>query len=246
MEYEAPSQYAQRNDIELFSEHYSRAAYYLASLGVNLIFGPVADLGINPNNACLAGRTFGNNPARAIPFIEKAVRISGRAGLVSCLKHFPGFGAAKNDPHQMLAEADYDFQTFVNREALTFKAGIGVGADMIMTTHMTLPSVDKWPATISAKLLKELLRDTLEFDGIAITDDLLMAGAENFGNYGERAFKAFEAGHDMLLFGRNFKATQIALKHFKEACSGGTISRSRVESSIERISGIKSKVTVPA
>ncbi len=245
-EFGSPADYGSNNDIELFVEQYSRAAHYLVSMGVNLTFGPVADLWINPNNACLEGRTFGSSPARVIPFIERAVKISGKAGLISCLKHFPGFGAAQNDPHKMLAIADYSFETFVNREAITFKAGIGAGADMIMTTHLTVPPIDDLPATISYTILQNLLRDTLNFDGIAITDDLLMAGAAQFGNHGERALKAFLAGHDILLFGRDYRATKSALEHFKKAYSDGIIRDDRLETSIDRISGIKSKLTVPA
>ncbi len=244
-EFSSPMEYGSKNDIDLFTEHYSRAAHFLATLGVNLTFGPVADLWINLNNTCLEGRTFGSSPARVIPFIEKAVKISGKAGLISCLKHFPGFGAAQNDPHKILARADYDFQTFVNREALTFKAGIGAGADMIMTTHLSLPMIDNLPATISHNIMLNLLRDTLNFDGIAVTDDLLMAGAEEFGNYGERALKAFLAGHDMLLFGRDFRAARTALEHFKDALSRGIIRRERLDTSFDRISGIKSKLTEP-
>lgn len=245
-EFGAPMDYGSNNDIDLFVEQYSRAAYYLVSMGVNLTFGPVADLWINPNNTCLEGRTFGSSPARAIPFIERAIKISSKAGLISCLKHFPGFGAAQNDPHKILATADYTFETFVNREAITFKAGIGAGADMIMTTHMILPLIDDLPVTISYTILQNLLRETLDFDGIAITDDLLMAGAGQFGNHGERALKAFLAGHDILLFGRDFRAAKSALEHFKKAYLDGIICKNRLETSIDRISGIKSKLTVPA
>jgi beta-N-acetylhexosaminidase len=93
-EFDAPSEYGRLADLELFAEQFGRAAYYLHSIGINLFFGPVADLRINPENRCLEGRTFGSNPARVIPFIEKAIKIANRAGILSCLKHFPGFGAA--------------------------------------------------------------------------------------------------------------------------------------------------------
>ncbi len=244
-EFEAPSEYGRKGNLELFAEHYERAVYYLNSLGVNLLFGPVADLNLNKANICIEGRTFGRNPAKVIPFIEKAVRLAGRAGIISCLKHFPGFGAAINDPHKKMAVAEYDFQTFINREALTFKAGIAGGVDMIMTTHLILSAFDDHPVTISESIIRKLLRETLDFDGIAITDDLLMGGAEDLGSIGERALKAFQAGHDMLLFGRDFRAAREAMKYFKEAYRNGLIDKSRIGVSLDRISGIKSKLIIP-
>jgi beta-N-acetylhexosaminidase len=245
-EYGAASDYGKRGDYEAFGEQFSRAAHYIHSLGLNLLFGPVADLAINQSNRCLEGRTFGNTPAKVIPFVERSVRIASRTGLISCLKHFPGFGAAGEDPHFKTTSADYNYQTFLNREALSFKAGIGAGADLIMTTHMSLPAVDSLPATISGEIIKKLLREALDFDGIAITDDLLMMGADSFGDYGERALRAFLAGHDILLFGRDFRAAREAINYFKDAYKHGVISDSRLELSLDRISGIKSKLTVPA
>lgn len=244
-EYGSAADYGKNKNLEIFEEHFSRAAYYLHSLGVNLLFGPVADLQLNADNKCLEGRSFGKNPARVIAFIEKAIRIANKAGLLSCLKHFPGLGAARTDPHSQTATADYDFQTFINREALTFKAGISAGADMVMTTHLILPEIDSHPATASDSVIRVLLRETLGFDGIVITDDLLMQGADNLGSYGERALKAFNAGHDLLLFGRNFGAAREALGYFKEAYRRGLIDEERLETSLDRISGIKSKLTVP-
>jgi beta-N-acetylhexosaminidase len=245
-EFNEPEEYGRKNNIELFEEHYSRALYYLSSLGINLNFAPVVDLRLNRSNTCLEGRSFGSSPARVIPFIEKAVKIANKVGIISCLKHFPGFGAAGNDPHKVLATADYDYQTFINREALVFKAGMGVGADMIMTTHLFLPLIDsQHPATFSQKIVQNLLKQNLGFDGIAITDDLLMAGAEKYGNYGDRALAAFQAGHDLALFGRDFRAARAAVLHFKDAYRNGIITDDRLELSLDRISGIKSKLAAP-
>jgi beta-N-acetylhexosaminidase len=85
----------------------------------------------------------------------------------------------------------------------------------------------------------------LEFDGIVVTDDLLMLGAEGFGSPAERALKAFLAGHDLLLFGRDFRAARAAVAYFKEAYRKGIIMDERLEASLDRISGIKSKLTIP-
>ncbi len=243
-EYKSPSDYGKNKDLGLFKEQFSRAAHYIHSLGVNLLFGPVADIEL-ANNKCLKGRTFGKKAASVIPFIESSIKISRKVGLLSCLKHFPGLGAAQNDPHQKIAVADYDYQTFLNREAVTFKAGIETGADMVMSTHMILSSLDPRLVTESEIVIEQLLRDKLNFDGIVVTDDLLMHGADSLGGYGERAVKAFNAGHDILLFGKNYHATAEAIAYFKEEYRQGKIDETRLKASLERISGIKSKLTMP-
>jgi len=245
-EYASAEEYGRQNDLELFSEQFDRAAYYIKSLGVNLLLAPVADLNLNEKNKCLKGRTFGSSPARVIPFIERAVRLTRKVGLLSCLKHFPGLGAAYEDPHQEAARSDCDFQIFLNREALTFKAGIDAGAEMVMTTHVQMPKVDRHLTTESEMILHVLLREKLNFDGIVITDDLLMKGADSLGDYGERALKAFKAGHDILLYGQNFQAVKEAVAYIKDAFENGKIDEGRLKLSLDRISGIKSKLAVSA
>nr|MBN2276659.1 hypothetical protein [candidate division Zixibacteria bacterium] len=242
-EFKSPAEFGRKNDRRLYEEQLSRSVYYIRSLGVNLLLAPVADIGLKQENQCLKGRTFGKTPARVMPFVELAVRIIHKAGLLTCLKHFPGFGAAIDDPHKMVSQADYDLQIFLNREALPFKAGIDSGADMVMTTHLLLPRLDHRIATESEIILNLLLREKLNFDGIAITDDLLMAGADSIGNFGERALRAFNAGHDILLFGRNHRAAFEAVAYFKEEYKKGNIDDDRLSISLDRISGIKSKLT---
>ncbi|MCP4706645.1 MAG: hypothetical protein GY865_18760, partial [candidate division Zixibacteria bacterium] len=243
-EYGPASDYGEEMDLDLFKEQFSRSAYYIHSLGVNLLFGPVADIEL-AENECLKGRTFGKKAASVIPFLESSIKICRKAGLLSCLKHFPGLGAAENDPHNKIAVADYDYQTFLNREAVTFKAGIDTSVDMVMSTHMILSRLDPRVVTESEIVIEQLLRDKLNFDGIVITDDLLMHGADGLGGYGERAVKAFNAGHDILLFGKNYHATSEAIAYFKEEYRQGKIDEAKLNASLERISGIKSKLTMP-
>jgi beta-N-acetylhexosaminidase len=246
VEFASAEEFGRTKNVAGYEEAITRAAYYLQSLGVNLILGPVADLNLNDRNACLKGRTFGSSPAAVMAFIETAIRSCHRAGLLTCVKHFPGLGAATVDPHQAVATADYDMQSFLNRESLTFKAGIDAGTDMIMTTHLVVPEFDKKLATESEILLNMLLREKLEYDGIVITDDLLMKGSSPLGSHGERAFRAFMAGHDILLFGKNYLAAREALDYFKKAYNDGLISDERLEITLDRINGLKSKITTSA
>jgi beta-N-acetylhexosaminidase len=245
MEYGAAAKYGSENNMELFEEQFSRTAYLLGSLGVNLLLGPVADLTLNENNECLKDRTFSSSASRVIPFIEKSIDICRKAGLLSCLKHFPGLGAARDDPHIKMSVADFDYQTFLNREGIPFKAGIDNDVDMIMTTHLLLPKLDSKPATVSEVVVNQLLRNKLGFYGIVITDDLLMKGANELGSVEERALEAFLAGHDLLLFGQDFSAVRKTISYFKEAVKDGRLNENRLSDSLDRISGIKSKIALP-
>jgi beta-N-acetylhexosaminidase len=245
-EFASAEEFGRTKNVTDYEEAITRAAYYLQSLGVNLILGPVADLNLNDRNICLETRTFGRSPAKVMAFIEAGVRACHRAGLLTCVKHFPGLGAAAVDPHQAVATANYNMQSFLNRESLTFKAGIDAGTDMIMTTHLIVPDFDWKPATESEQIVDILLREKLDYDGIVITDDLLMKGTSALGSYGERALRAFKAGHDILLFGKNYLAAKEALDYFKKAYKDGLISDERLEITLDRINGLKSKITTSA
>jgi beta-N-acetylhexosaminidase len=232
-------EYGSRNHLERFAEDYGRSAVYMESLGFNMNLAPVCDIFLDKNNVCLHGRCFGDTPERVAQFVKQSVTVSHRCGLISCLKHFPGLGAAEIDPHVREAEASYDEMLWQQRERVPFAAGVEAGADMIMTTHVRLPKIDQQIVTASSKIVSSLIRKHLQFDGVIITDDLCMAGAEPLGSYGERAVAAFNAGHDILLFGQNLDASMEAYDHFREAVERGTVSKDLLLSAHQRVSGLK-------
>jgi beta-N-acetylhexosaminidase len=232
-------EYGSRNQLERFAEDYGRSAMYMESLGFNINLAPVCDIFLNKKNDCLAGRCFGDTPERVAQFVQESVKVSRRSGLISCLKHFPGLGAAEIDPHVREAEASYDEQLWQQRERIPFSAGVEAGADMIMTTHVLLPKIDQKIVTASSKVISSLIRKQLQFDGIIITDDLCMAGAEHLGSYGERTVAAFNAGHDILLFGQNLEASMEAYDYFREAVERGEVSKDQIRSAHQRVSGLK-------
>ncbi|MEE8577544.1 MAG: glycoside hydrolase family 3 N-terminal domain-containing protein, partial [candidate division Zixibacteria bacterium] len=216
-EFKSPADYAKANEIEHYIEDYRRAAMYMASLGINLNLTPVADLQLEENNSCLEGRCFGKEPAEAIPFIEATIEVSRNQGLLSCAKHFPGLGAATVDPHQAETTADYDLETWKNRERSTFAAAVEAGVDLIMTTHLSVPKIDFDITTSSRAIVTDLIRNDLRFEGPVISDDLLMSGAEPLGDIGERAVRAFLAGHDLLLICKDYHKAIAAYDYFAKA-----------------------------
>ena len=238
-EFAAASEYAANDNLEKFAEDYSRAMVYLESIGINLNLSPVADIGTSGTDGCLEGRTFGETPEKVAQFVSKAVQISRETRILSCLKHFPGLGAAIQDPHAETATADYGIIRWEKREMIPFVAGIESGADLIMTTHLLLPQIDDQIVTGSSHIVSDLVRQEVGFEGPIITDDLSMKGAASLGHIGERTIRAFLAGHDLLLFGQNFDLTLEAYEFFLNAIEYGEIDSNRLNESLNRIVGIK-------
>ncbi len=245
VEYRSASDYGQNNELEHFQEDYTRAAVFMESLGINLNLAPVCDLFLNPKNHCLHTRCFGKSAEAVTPFVEQSVRISQKSGLLSCLKHFPGLGVVSTDPHHQPATAGYDVLIWEQRERIPFAAGVQSGADMVMTTHVHVPKYDESIATGSRRIVSTMIRQRLSFDGPIVTDDLTMSGAASLGDIGERTVAAFEAGHDILLFGQNFEAAAQAYDRLLNAIQRGEISLQRVRLSLERIAGLKFKLDSP-
>ena len=241
-EYKAAADYGNRNDLNHFCEDYARAAVLLESIGVNLNLAPVADLWLNQRNDCLRDRCFGADPGRVAEFVRASVTVAHEHGLLSCLKHFPGLGAAQIDPHLATAQADYDRLIWEQREKIPFDTGVDAGADLIMTTHLLLPRFDRVIATGSSRIVKELIRENLDFDGLVITDDLTMKGADVLGDMGERSLAALRAGHDILLFGRDYEAAISAYEGVARAVAGRQIDRAQIGTSLDRVAGLKFKL----
>ena len=245
VEYRAAAEYGREKTTARFVEQYSRAAVYMEALGININLSPVADVFLDPANSCLKERCFSDSPEQVARFVESAVAVSRTAGLLSCLKHFPGLGAARNDPHQSRAIASYDRMLWAQRERIPFAAGVTAGCDLIMTTHVRVPAFDKRIATGSEIIIAEFIRESLGFEGPVITDDLCMAGAAELGDIGERAMAAFNAGHDLLLFGQDLDASMQAYESFRKAAERGEIDPERIQRSLDRLAGIKIKLGKP-
>ena len=241
-EFKSALEYATVLNIERFREDYGRSAVYMESLGINLNFAPVADIAMDNENECLRDRCFGNNPKLVTDFVRAAIQTSHESGLFSCLKHFPGLGSAVDDPHHKTTVAEYDMLVWEQHDRIPFASGLEEGADMVMTTHLLLPKIDNTIVTGSKKIVEQLLRKNLGFDGPVITDDLAMAGAEPLGNIGERAIAAIQAGHDILLFGQDYEKAFEAYDTLVQAVERGEIDRERLTSSLDRIAGLKLKL----
>ncbi|WP_036507292.1 glycoside hydrolase family 3 N-terminal domain-containing protein [Nocardioides sp. URHA0020] len=209
----------------------------LAAAGINLDFGPVADVNSNPDNPVIGTRSFGTAPAPVAAHVAAWVTGLQEAGVAACAKHFPGHGDTAQDSHLELPTVDADLATLTDRELVPFVAAVDVAIASIMTSHIVVPAVDaELPGTLSAPVLG-LLRDRLGYDGVIVSDALDMAGASAGRGIPEAAVLSLAAGADLLCIGSEKSAalvreTQDAIV---TAVHAGRLSRERLEDAAARI-----------
>lgn len=214
--------------MELVISDATEKAELLKELGLNMDFAPVADVSEDPNDY-IYERTFGKDADSTADYVRTVVSVFKDDGIASCLKHFPGYGN-NVDTHEEIGHDDRDVTGFYENDFIPFEAGIQEDVDFILVSHNIVQAFDDMPASLS-KRVHELLRDELSYDGIIITDDLVMKGITDLYGAGQAAILALEAGNDMLL-STDYK-TQISA--IKEAYQKGEIDEEVIESSLYRI-----------
>jgi beta-N-acetylhexosaminidase len=197
----APGAVALRSQpVQATEDAFGSRGALLRSAGVSVNFGIVADVTSDPRSF-LYGRVLGVDPAAAS--VRVAAAVAGERGRVlSTLKHFPGHGAAPGDSHRSIPSTALGYQDWLTDVAPPFKAGIAAGAQLVMFGHLAFPAVDARPASLSPAW-HEILRRSLGFTGIAITDDMLMlqdTGLPEYADPTENAIAALAAGNTMLLY----------------------------------------------
>lgn len=222
-------------------EAFAARAATLAESGVSVNFGIVADVTGDPESF-ISGRVLGTEPSAAAERVAAAV--TGELGVVmSTLKHFPGHGAAPGDSHSSVPTAPLTIDEWRAGPALPFAAGIDAGAELVMTGHLAYPVVDPAPASLSPEWHR-ILRDELGFDGVVVTDDMLMLqrnGLAEFADPGENAVRAIAAGGDLLLYVLPADPSEFGISvdglvaSIVSAVESGRIPESRLDEAAERV-----------
>lgn len=211
---------------------------YLAELGFNLDFAPVADVYTNPENTVIGDRAFSTDPAEAAELVAAAVEGFKNSGILCTLKHFPGHGDTAADSHTGAAFSQRTLEELREAEFLPFRSGIDAGAPVVMTGHISLPAVTGTdvPASLSPEIVTGLLREELGFEGLCVTDSLQMAAVTDFYSPGEAAVLALQAGNDLILMPEDFAA---AYQGVLEAVESGELTEARIDESVARILRVK-------
>lgn len=251
------------SEIKTFREAFEKGEIIgkeLKEIGINCDFAPVVDVNSNPKNPVINVRSFSDNPDIVSLFAKNFMDGLHSQNIISTVKHFPGHGDTCVDSHLGLPRVNKSLKELENVELKPFKSMINSGVDMIMTAHIELPQIEKstviskkdgkrifLPATLSKKILTDLLRNNMKFKGVIVTDAMNMkAISENFGE-AEAAKLAIKAGADMLCMPTVLRSKKdvykldAIYKNLKCAINNNEISEKQINSSVSRLLKLKEK-----
>lgn len=214
----------------------------LISLGINVNFAPVADVGASE------GRSYSTDPYEVLAFIKSIGNGYHSAGIIYALKHFPGIGRGTVDSHKEISSIEASEEELQKADIMPFREMIhntGKGKDldyMVMVGHLKYPAFDaENAASLSRTIITDLLRNDLGYQGIVITDDLEMGAVANHLTFREAGLKAVQAGADIVLVCHELAHAEDAYMGIYNALQNGQISEERINESVRRI--IKAKLT---
>ena len=213
-------------------------ASYLKPLGFNLDFAPVCDV-VDPLRSDTMGlRSFSSDANVCAAMVKAEVRGFLEAGMLCCAKHFPGIGSAPGDSHSGAITVEKSAEEWAAVDFGPFKAAIEAGVPMIMVGHVDLPSIVEGaaPASLSSAVVQGMLRDTLGFTGIIVTDSLAMGAITDRYSAAEAAVAALAAGCDIPLMPENFRE---AYQGVLDAVAAGELTEERIDESVTRILKVK-------
>lgn len=204
------------------------------AVGVHLIFAPVVDVNINPENPIINIRSFGSDPDEVSRLAVAWISGCQGNGCLATAKHFPGHGDTSEDSHRVMPVVPHDLERMWRVELKPFQASINAGVATIMTAHIHFPAIDPTPglpATLSRKILTELLRQQMGFRGIVVTDAMAMHAIKLNFNMDEAVVMAVNAGADVII-ADDAPSTYEALWR---AVEDGKLSMERVREAVRRI-----------
>ena len=222
------------------------AATELRAFGVNWNFAPVADVNDEPTNPIISNRSFSSDPARVSSLVTAAVQAYSAAGFFCCAKHFPGHGSTTTDSHTGLPKIEVDRETLDRVELPPFRAAIAAGVPAIMSAHIVVPALDatpELPVTLSRAVMTDLLRNTMGFQGLVVTDDLEMGALKNVGE-AAAGLRALQAGADYLLFRFDESSQLEGHRLITEAVRSGSLGSADLDQSVRRVVGAKRRFGV--
>lgn len=226
-------------EVELARSAAEEIGTYLKLLGFNVDFAPVADIADSPSSE-MVKRSFGSDASLVSQMVAAQVQGFKQAGIMCCVKHFPGIGSSESDSHTDGITTDSSLEDLLAHELLPFQAAIDAGVDFVMVGHLSVPQVTggSIPASLSGDLVDEVLRKRMGFDGVVVTDSLGMGAVFNYYSPSESALMAIQAGCDIPLMTPDFSAAREGVI---SAVRSGDLPESRINESLRRILRLKMK-----
>ncbi|WP_280153824.1 beta-N-acetylhexosaminidase [Piscinibacter sp. XHJ-5] len=218
----------------------------LRSLGINWNFAPVLDVNNNPANPVIAERSFSEDPQQVVRLAGAWMRGALREGVACCVKHFPGHGDTHVDSHHDLPVVDKPLEALRALEFLPFEA-LKDAAPAMMTAHIVYPQLDPdHPATLSRRILGELLRERWGYDGVVITDSLVMKAIHARYGHHRAAVLTLQAGADMAMALGAQADQAAALQAIAEAQASGALALTQLLRARDRLDGLAARFPAQA
>lgn len=228
-------------DLSLAREVGAAVARAVKALGFNWNFAPVLDLNNNLHNPVIAERSFGKDPAQAAALAQAWMDGSLAEGVACCIKHAPGHGDTHVDSHRDLPTVDKSLAALQALEFAPFKQ-VAPHAPAMMTAHIVYPALDaENPATMSPRILTDLVRREWEFEGVVITDGMDMHAIAGRYGVGSAACRALLAGADMVMALGNLETQRETLDALSELIASGQISREALAQRLQRLDDLAAR-----
>ena len=223
---------ASLEDIQAVRRAASISAAEARELGINWIYAPDCDIDVEPNNPIIGTRSFGSDPERVGEYAAAWIDACQAEGVLACAKHFPGHGRTTADSHKELPRVEESAEAIRETDLVPFRSAIERGVASVMSAHVAFPALDPSgvPATLSRKILTDLLRQELAFTGLVVTDALIMEAVLGKGESGA-VVQALAAGCDCLLYPTNVVESVRAVQ---KAIDDKQLDADRIHQSIER------------
>lgn len=214
----------------------------LRAVGINLNYAPVVDINTNPKNPIIGNRAFGNDEEQVTKMISAIVRGHLINQVQPCIKHFPGHGDTSVDSHLALPKVDTPLEVLRNREFKPFVKAFKSRCSMVMTAHILCTQIDpEKPATLSSKILRDILRKELRYTKLIISDDLEMKAITDHYGAELAPVLALEAGCDLLIYKTEAKARH-AYESIIKAIESGTLAPEIILEAANRARELKGEV----
>jgi len=239
-QFPGPMGMAAINDLDITYKIGLTIAKQLTAIGITQMYSPVCDVNINPKNPEIGVRSFGDDPKMVAKQVVALIKGLQEGGIAATGKHFPGRGDSGTDAHDVLEVLGMSKKRMWECELVPFKAAIDFGVKAIMTGHSVYPAYDdKFPTTLSEKILTGLLRKELGFKGVIVSDAIGMAAILKQWPLPKACAMAIKAGCDTILLKADDESRSQCFFGLKEAVEKGDISEERIEQSVRRLLEMK-------
>ena len=227
--FQSPQELYRQGGMEAFETDTAEKDALLRDLGINVNLAPVCDVATNPGDYMYA-RAFGEDAEKTAKYVQCVVSQMRQDGMGAVLKHFPGYGPNGNT-HNHAVRDTRSMQAYESSDFLPFAAGVEAGADGLLVSHIFVECMDdSAPASLSPRV-HEILRDTLGFSGVVMTDDLSMDAVDGFAETGKAAVLAVQAGNDLIV-SSDFPAQYAAVL---AAVQDGTLTETQIDGHVRRV-----------